>query len=228
MQRIESVQPSRTVLFIRFYQLQNFLLGGLLLLLLLLLGLSLIFLCRGCFLYWRGCFFLLLLFLDGNEETNDILGLDHVVFINLKLSEDIINLSLGHLVSPGHESVGEHLGVNLALVVVSLESLDNKVIRVISISSHLLLEHLDHIVVGAGTSNLTKKTIKLSLAHQDTNIVKGTAEVIFVKGAILVDVHKLEAVLVHLQLVLGEPALILTLAHLDLSCCCSRSEAPTV
>merc|ERR1719357_1877116 len=177
MQRIEKVQPSRTVLFIRFYQLQSYLLGGLLLLLLLLLGLSLIFLCRGCFLYWRGCFFLLLLFLDGNEETNNILGLDHVVFINLKLSEDIINLSLGHLVSPGHESVGEHLGVNLA-----------------------------HVVVGAGTSNLTKKTIKLSLAHQDTNIVKGTAEVIFVKGAILVDVHKLEAVLVHLQLVLGEPA----------------------
>merc|ERR1719357_173041 len=132
MQRIEKVQPSRTVLFIRFYQLQSYLLGGLLLLLLLLLGLSLIFLCRGCFLYWRGCFFLLLLFLDCNEETNH---------------------SLGHLVSPGHESVGEHLGVNLALVVVGLESLDNKVIRVISISSHLLLEHLDHVVVGAGTSN---------------------------------------------------------------------------
>merc|ERR1719357_1321061 len=132
MQRIEKVQPSRTVLFIRFYQLQSYLLGGLLLLLLLLLGLSLIFLCRGCFLYWRGCFFLFLLFLDGSEETN---------------------LSLGHLVSPGHESVGEHLGVNLALVVVGLESLDNKVIRVISISSHLLLEHLDHVVVGAGTSN---------------------------------------------------------------------------
>merc|ERR1719357_166751 len=134
MQRIEKVQPSRTVLFIRFYQLQSYLLGGLLLLLLLLLGLSLIFLCRGCFLYWRGCFFLLLglslifywrgcfflllFFLDGNKETNNILGLDHVIFINLKLSEDIINLSLGHLVSPGHESVGEHLGVNLALVVV--------------------------------------------------------------------------------------------------------------
>merc|ERR1719206_528824 len=71
----------------------------LLLLLLLLLGLSLIFIRRGSFFYWRGCFFLLLLFLDGNKETNNILGLDHVVFINLKFSEDIINLSLGHLVS---------------------------------------------------------------------------------------------------------------------------------
>merc|ERR1719260_134843 len=160
------------------------LLGSLLLLFLLLLGLSLILLYRS-FLKRRRCFFLLLLFLDGNEKSNNILGLDHVVFINLKFTEDIINLSLGHLVSPGHESMGEHLGVNLALLVVGLESLDNEVIRVISISSHLLLEHLDHVVVGAGTSNLTKETIKLSLAHQDTNIVKGTTEVIFVKGAIL-------------------------------------------
>merc|ERR1712013_922824 len=42
------------------------------------------------------------------------------------------------------------------------------------------LASLDHVVIGAGTSNLTKLTIKLSLAHQNTNIVKGTAEVIFV------------------------------------------------
>merc|ERR1719342_1883552 len=93
-----------------FYQVlpitKSYLLGGLLLLLLL-LGLSLIFLCRGSFFYWRGCFFLLLLFLDGNKETNNILGLDQVVFINLKFSEDIINLSLGHLVSPGHQGVLE-------------------------------------------------------------------------------------------------------------------------
>merc|ERR1719431_806675 len=130
------------------------------------------FFCGSFLNYWRGCLFLLFLFLDGNEKSNNILGLDHVVFINLKFTEDIINLSLGHLVSPGHESMGEHLGVNLALLVVGLESLDNEVIRVISISSHLLLEHLDHVVVGAGTSNLTKETIKFSLAHEDTNIVK--------------------------------------------------------
>merc|ERR1740128_9528 len=102
------------------------------------------------------------------------------------------------------------------LLVVGLESLDDEVIRVISISSHLLLEHLDHIVIGASTSNLTKKSIKLTLAHEDTNVVKSTTKIIFVKLAILVDGHKLEAVLVHLQLVLGEPALILTFAHL---CC---------
>merc|ERR1712003_558601 len=141
MLRIEWVQPSRTVLFIRFYQLQR------------VIYLAAFFLFRGLLNNWSGCFFLLLLFLDGNKEADNILALDHVVLINLKFSEDVINLSLGHLVSPGHESVGEHLGIDLALLVVSLESLDNEVIRVISISSHLLLEHLDHVVVGAGTSN---------------------------------------------------------------------------
>merc|ERR1712105_447530 len=111
-----------------------YLLGGLLLLLLLLLGLSLIFLCGSFLNYWRGCLFLLLLFLDGNEKSNNILCLDHVVFINLKFTEDVVNLSIGHLVSPGLQGVCEHLGVNLALLVVSLESLDDEVIRVVSIS----------------------------------------------------------------------------------------------
>merc|ERR1719244_786323 len=164
------------------------LLGSLLLLLLLLLGLTFILLCWGFLNRCRGRFFSFGVFLDSNKEADDILRFDHVVFINLKFTEDVINLSLGHLVSPGHESMLEHLGVNLAFLVVSLESLDDEVIRVISISSHLLLEHLDHVVISTGTSNLTKETIKFSLSHEDTNIVKGTAEVIFVKGAILVDV----------------------------------------
>merc|ERR1712152_58032 len=104
------------------------LLGGLLLLLLLLLGVI------TSFLLWGRFFNLLLFLLDGNEESDNFLGLDHVVFINLKLTEDIINLSLGHLVSPGHQSVLEHLGVNLAVHVVGLESLDDEVIGVVSVS----------------------------------------------------------------------------------------------
>merc|ERR1711915_3378 len=142
-----------------------------LLLLFLLLSLAFILLCWGFLNRCRGRFFSFGFFLDSNKEANDILRFDHVVFINLKFTKDVINLSLGHLVSPGHES---------------------------------MLEHLDHVVVGACTSNLTKETIKFSLSHEDTNIVKGTTEVVFVNGTILVDVHKLEAVLVHLELLLGE------------------------
>merc|ERR1739844_880995 len=192
------------------------LLGSLLLLLLLFLGITFILLCR-CFLNnWWWCWLLLLFFLYSYKETNNILGLDHVVFINLKFTKDVVNFGLGHFVSPSHQSMCEHFGVNFASVVIGLESLDNEVIRVISISSHLLLEHLDHVVIGAGTSDLSKKSIELTFTHEDTNVVKSTTEVIFVKLAILVDVHKLEAILVHLQLLLGESALILALAHLEL------------
>merc|ERR1712209_191968 len=84
---------------------------------------ALILLWRSLLNNWGWCGFLLDLLLDGNEETNDLLALDHVVLINLELAEDIVDLSLGHLVSPGHEGVLEHLGVNLAVLVVGLESL---------------------------------------------------------------------------------------------------------
>merc|ERR1719412_2887845 len=117
-----------------------YLLGGLLLLL---LGGSFIlfrFSLDGGFLN-RG-FFLLLLLLLGNKKTNDILGLDHVVLIDLELSEDVVNLSGGELVSPGHESVLEHTSIDLSLEFVSLEGLDNEIIGVVAISGHLGLEHL--------------------------------------------------------------------------------------
>ena len=115
--------------------------------------------------------------------------------------------------STSHESMLEHLGVNLALLIVSLESLNDEVIRVISISSHLLLEHLDHVVVGARSGDLAEQTVELGLAHEHTDVVEGAAQVVLVQLAILVDVHQLEAVLVHLQLLLGEASLILTPAN---------------
>jgi len=64
------------------------------------------------------------------------------------------------------------------------------------------LEHLDHVVVGAGSRDLAQQAVKLRLAHEDTDVVEGATQVVLVKLAILVDVHKLEAVLVHLQLLL--------------------------
>merc|ERR1740128_1421833 len=73
------------------------------------------------------------------------------VLINVELTEDVVNLSLGHLVSPGGESVLEHLDVDLALDIVGLEGLDDQVVGVVAVTGHLLLEHLDHVVVGAGT-----------------------------------------------------------------------------
>merc|ERR1711989_150548 len=168
---------------------------GSLLLLLLLLSISILLLLHRSLLNWSR-FLSLGFFLDGHEQT------DH---------------SLGHLVSPGGESVLEHLGVNLAFIIVSLESLDNQVIWVVTLSCHLVCEHLDHVVTGAGSTDLTQESIQLTLRHQDTNIVEGTAQVVLVQDSVLVDVHELEAVLVHLDLLSGETALIvLALTHPEL------------
>merc|ERR1712127_406827 len=184
----------------------NYLLGGLLLLLLLLLGVRVLLLFNRGLLNNNGLLSLGLL-LDGDEQANDVLGLDHVV-------------------SPGLEGVLEHLGVDLALVVVGLEGLDDEVIGVVALASHLLLEHLGHVLAGAGAGDLSQQTVELGLGHEHANVVEGAAQVVLVELAILVDVHELEAVLVHLDLLIGEAALILALTHLELLLCTGQGTTP--
>ena len=65
---------------------------------------------------------------------------------------------------------------------------------------------------GWSGSSQIKETFEIKFWVKNSAYIKSSTEIIFVKDAILVDVHKLEAVLVHLQLLLGEPALILALA----------------
>jgi len=71
-------------------------------------------------------------------------------------------------------------------------------------SGHLLLEHLDHVVEVAGSSNLLQHLVQLRVWHELADVVEGGAEVVLGDGAILVDVHQLEALLVHLNLLLAE------------------------
>merc|ERR1712107_398105 len=169
---------------------------------------------------FSGSFFLLLLLLffllDSNKESNNLLGLDHVVLINLELIEDVVNLGLVNLVSPGHEGVLEHLDINLAALIVGHESLEDQLIGIVAVSGHFLLEHVDHAVDVAGSTDLAHQLVQLTLRHEDTNVVEDSTQVVLVQGAILVDIHQLEAVLVHLDLLLREATFILTLAHLEL------------
>merc|ERR1712127_966834 len=184
----------------------NYLLGGLLLLLLLLLGVRVLLLFNRGLLNNNGLLSLGLL-LDGDEQANDVLGLDHVVLIDLELTEDV---------------------VDLALVVVGLEGLDDEVIGVVALASHLLLEHLGHVLAGAGAGDLSQQTVELGLGHEHADVVEGAAQVVLVELAILVDVHELEAVLVHLDLLIGEAALILALTHLELLLCTGQGTTPHV
>merc|ERR1711935_9240 len=196
----------------------SYLLGGLLLLLLFLGTIIGGLFCGGfcgCFFSWWGCFFLLLLTATGNKESNHILGSDETIIVDLEFAEDIIDLSLVEFVTEVHESMTEHLRLDFAVNLVGLEGTDDEVIGVVGATSHLLLEHLDHVVKVASTTNFSQHAVELTLVHQFTNVVEGSAEVRFAEGAVFVDIHKFEAFLVHINLLLGETAII-TLAH---DCC---------
>merc|ERR1712018_292007 len=198
---------------------------GLLLLLLLLATL-------GCLLrsglgrrFGRSLFLLLLLFgfaAASDEETDHTLGCNEAVIVDLKLAKDVVDLGLGELVSPRLEGVREHLSVDLpcllSLALVGSECPDDQVVGVVGAAGHLLLEHLDHAVEGARTANLRQHVVEFALVHELADVVEGGAQVGLVDGAVLVHVHELETLLVHVDLVLGEPAIV-ALSHLGLVSC---------
>merc|ERR1719410_2699142 len=164
-----------------------------------------------------GGFLFLLLTTTGNEETNHSFGFDETIVIDLEFTEDVINLGLGEFVTEVHQSMTEHLGFDFAtLQFVGFEGADDEIVGIVGTTGHLLLEHLDHVVESAATSDLGQHGVKFGLIHELANVVEGSTEITLVNGAVLVDVHEFEALLVHVKLLLGESSLIVTLAH---GCC---------
>merc|ERR1719511_50282 len=208
----------------------TFLLGGLLLLLLLatLSRCSAVVSCGRCWCFLFLLLLLLLLAAAGDKESNHSLALKEAIVINLELAEDVVNFSLGELVAKVQKCVAEHLSLNLALNLVGLESAHDQVIRIIGASSHLFLEHLDHVVECASASDLRQHVVEFSLRHELANVVESSTDVVLGDGAILVDVHQLEALLIHLELLLGE-ASIVALAHFGvLGVLCFYTSNPSV
>merc|ERR1719379_1143202 len=202
-----------------------YLLGGLLLLLL--LGTAV--LGRGlglgrCGSSLLGLLLLLLLAAAGDEESDHSLGLDEAVVVHLELAEDVVNLSLGELVAEVHQSVTEHLSLDLAIGLVSLEGANNEVVGIVGSAGHLVLEHVDHGVEGACAADLAEHVVELALGHELADVVEGGTDVVLGDGAVLVDVHQLEALLVHLKL-LGREAALIALAHDggEMSCLTSKT-----
>merc|ERR1712001_611261 len=100
--------------------------------------------------------------------------------------------------------MAEHFGFNFAVSFVCLECTDNEIVRVVGATSHLGLEHGDHGIKGASTSNFSQHIIQFTFSHEFTNIVKSSTDIVLGDGAIFVNVHLLKALLVHAELLLGE------------------------
>jgi hypothetical protein len=93
--------------------------------------------------------------------------------------------------------VPEHLSLDLALDLVGLEGTDDEVVGVVGAAGHLVLLNSDHGVEGAGTADLGKHVVELTLRHELADVVESATDVVLGDGAILVNVHQLEALLVH-------------------------------
>merc|ERR1711899_160089 len=60
---------------------------------------------------------------------------------------------------------------------------DNEVIGIVGSTGHLFLEHLDHVVEVAGTSNFSQHGVEFRLVHELANIVEGSTKIGFVKDS---------------------------------------------
>merc|ERR1719198_2785295 len=58
--------------------------------------------------------FLFLAILLGDHDALQVLGVDHPA-VDLELAEGVVNLVGGELLTPGHQRVPEHFGVNLSV-----------------------------------------------------------------------------------------------------------------
>ena len=57
--------------------------------------------------------------------------------------------------------------------------------NILNTSSHLCLEHLDHVVEAARASNLAEHVVELGVGHQLADVVEGSAEIVLGDGAVL-------------------------------------------
>merc|ERR1719264_1329013 len=91
-----------------------------------------------------------------------------------------------------------------ALVILSPQVLRacSNILESILPSQSYALKEFDHIVIGARPRHLSQQLVQLRFSHENTNVVKSSSQIVLNNCPILVDVHQLEAVLVHLQLLL--------------------------
>merc|ERR1712113_73267 len=227
---------------IRLRSSDNFLLGSLLLLLLLLGSICwscCVGLCWGSLHLLLLLLFLLLIHTSSNKQVNHRLCKDSAIVVKIKLFKHIVNLFLSQFVTKIHQEVFEVLSVDQILhsgyvlhslgklFVVAFEGSHNEVVRIVNKSGHFCLETLDHVFVVARSPNLTQHRVQLLLRHERPNVVKSCSEIIFVYDTVLVDIHEFEALPIQFKLVIGESTrpfagpLALALTH-DAASPCTR------
>jgi len=123
--------------------------------------------------------------------------------VNLEFSEGIIDLAGGELVAEGHQLSSEGLGINLAVLLESLEGSENDIV-VIRTSGHLGGEEGDHLGEVHGSINLVKHGLSVTAANALSVGAEGSHEVGGGEEAVLVSIHDTESLLELLDGGVGE------------------------
>jgi len=129
-------------------------------------------------------------------------SIDHST-VNLELSEGIIDLRSGELVSEGHKGVSESLSIDLSVDLEGLEGLHDGLI-VISATSHLASEQGDHLGEVHGSIGLIKHGLGLAASNGLAVVGESGGQVAGRQKAVLVDIHDTEGLLELLEGGVGE------------------------
>jgi len=145
-----------------------------------------------------GLFFVLL----GDHETLEVLAVDHAA-VDLELAEGVVDLVGGELLTPGHQGVAEHLGVDLSVDLEGFEGSHDDVI-IVGSSGHLLGEQCHHLGEVDGSGGLSHHVGSLAVAYWPSDGGEGGFEVGGGDDSILVVVNDAESFFELLDLFLTE------------------------
>merc|ERR1711899_222649 len=104
------------------------------------------------------------------------MGSINLSIVNLELCEGILNLSGREFVAKGHQLCSECLGINLSVLLESLERSEDDIV-VIRASSHLGSEEGDHLGEVHGAINLVKHGLGITTTYALTMSTKCSHQV---------------------------------------------------
>jgi len=123
--------------------------------------------------------------------------------INLEFGEGIIDLASGELVSEGHQLSSEGLGVNLAVLLESLEGSQDDIV-IVRAAGHLGGEEGDHLGEVHGAIDLIEHSLGVSAANALAVGAEGGDQVGGGEETVLVSIHDTEGLLELLDGGVGE------------------------
>jgi len=129
----------------------------------------------------------------GDHEAFQVLTIDHTA-VYLEFGESVFNFLCGKFITEGHEGMPEHLGVNFAVHLESLERLEDDLV-IVGSTGHFVGEKENHFGEVYGGGGLIEHSLGFSAADGFADIGESLDEIISFEDTVLVDIHDAESLL---------------------------------